>query len=75
MYQLLISVQLSPELINLGLFSMKKFLKQCYICEWSMIFDGKDRAVFDVCNELTLYDCTIIARLHTIIDILLKFKN
>jgi hypothetical protein len=33
-----------------------------------MIFDGKDRVVFDVCNELTLYDCTIIARLHTIID-------
>jgi hypothetical protein len=24
-----------------------------------MIFDGKDRVLLDVCNELTLYDCTI----------------
>jgi hypothetical protein len=26
-----------------------------------MIFDGKDRVLLDVCNELTLYDCTIIS--------------
>jgi hypothetical protein len=24
-----------------------------------MIFDGKDRVLLDVFNELTLYDCTI----------------
>jgi hypothetical protein len=56
---------------------MKKFLETMLyiIYEWSMIFDGKDRVVFDVCNELTLYDCTIIARLHTIIDYIAEVQK